>query len=122
MFPGFPERMQNEITALAPPTTKVKIIAPVERKYYAWIGGSVLASLPSFGQMLITKEEYNESGPSVASYPGPSHKSRRWPGTHSVRMCAISLVLGIRKLMDIYRRLSTYTKRVHSCHEVDCPR
>ena len=65
MFPGFPERMQNEITALAPPTTKVKIIAPVEREYYAWIGGSVLASLPSFRQMLITKEEYNESGPSV---------------------------------------------------------
>ena len=22
--------------------------------------------------------------------------------------------------MDIYRRLSTYTNRVHSCHEVDC--
>ena len=41
-------RMQKEITALAPSSMKVKIIAPPERKYSVWIGGSILASLSTF--------------------------------------------------------------------------
>merc|ERR1712001_576480 len=32
-------------TSLAPSTIKIKIIAPPERKYSVWIGGSILASL-----------------------------------------------------------------------------
>jgi len=49
--------------------------------------------------------------PDLASYPGPSHKARRGPGTHYVRMRVISPVLGgFVILMDIY---STYTNRVH---------
>merc|ERR1711976_578841 len=43
MYPGIVDRMQKEITALAPST--IKIIAPPERKYSVWIGGSILASL-----------------------------------------------------------------------------
>nr|KAG5710322.1 hypothetical protein BaRGS_009038 [Batillaria attramentaria] len=65
MFPGFADRMQKEITALAPPTMKIKIIAPPERKYSVWIGGSILASLPTFQQMWISKHDYDESGPSI---------------------------------------------------------
>jgi actin beta/gamma 1 len=65
MFPGIADRMQKEITALAPPTMKVKIIAPPERKYSVWIGGSILASLSTFQQMWISKTEYDESGPSI---------------------------------------------------------
>ena len=65
MFPGIAERMQKEITALAPPTMKIKIIAPPERKYSAWIGGSILASMSDFQPMWITKQEYDESGPAV---------------------------------------------------------
>ncbi|XP_022795448.1 actin, non-muscle 6.2-like [Stylophora pistillata] len=57
--------MQKEITALAPPTMKIKIIAPPERKYSVWIGGSILASLSTFQQMWISKQEYDESGPSI---------------------------------------------------------
>merc|ERR1712025_1395870 len=45
MYPGIADRMQKEITALAPSTIKIKIIAPPERKYSVWIGGSILASL-----------------------------------------------------------------------------
>jgi hypothetical protein len=41
---------------------KIKIIAPPERKYSVWIGGSILASLSTFQQMWISKEEYDESG------------------------------------------------------------
>merc|ERR1712242_248094 len=54
--------MQKEITALAPSTIKIKIIAPPERKYSVWIGGSILASLSTFQQMWITKQEYDECG------------------------------------------------------------
>merc|ERR1719447_448549 len=57
--------MQKEITALAPSTMKIKIIAPPERKYSVWIGGSILASLSTFQQMWISKQEYDESGPSI---------------------------------------------------------
>lgn len=65
MFLGIADRLQKEVSALAPPTTKVKIIAPPERKYSPWIGGSMLASLSTFPQMWISKQEYDESGPSI---------------------------------------------------------
>jgi len=65
MFPGIADRMQKEISSLAPPTMKIKIIAPPERKYSVWIGGSILASLSTFQSMWITKAEYDESGPSI---------------------------------------------------------
>ncbi|CAL1291680.1 unnamed protein product [Larinioides sclopetarius] len=42
MYPGIADRMQKEITALAPSTMKIKIIAPPERK-----------------------QEYDESGPAI---------------------------------------------------------
>ena len=51
MYPGIADRMQKEITALAPSTMKIKIIAPPERKYSVWIGGSILASLSTFQQV-----------------------------------------------------------------------
>ena len=44
---------------------KIKTIAPPERKYLLWIGGSILASLPTFQQMWISKQEYDELGPSI---------------------------------------------------------
>ena len=65
MYPGISDRMQKGITALAPSSMKVKIIAPPERKYSVWIGGSILASLSTFQQMWISKQEYDESGPSI---------------------------------------------------------
>ena len=68
MFPGIAERMLKEITTLAPSTTKVKIIAPPERKYSVWIGGSILASLSTFQQMWISKQEYDESGPAIVHH------------------------------------------------------
>ncbi|XP_035671440.1 actin, muscle-like [Branchiostoma floridae] len=65
MFPGIGDRMQKEIVALAPSTMKIKIIAPPERKYSVWIGGSILSSLSTFQTMWITKQEYDESGPAI---------------------------------------------------------
>jgi actin beta/gamma 1 len=65
MFPGIAERLTKEVTALAPATMKIKVVAPPERKYSVWIGGSILASLSTFQSMWISKEEYDESGPSI---------------------------------------------------------
>ncbi|KAH1001474.1 hypothetical protein HUJ04_005491 [Dendroctonus ponderosae] len=65
MFPGIADRIQKEIAALAPASMKIKIIAPPERKYSVWIGGSILASLSTFQQMWISRQEYDESGPSI---------------------------------------------------------
>jgi len=65
MFGGIGERMTKELTALAPSTMKIKVVAPPERKYSVWIGGSILASLSTFQQMWISKAEYDESGPSI---------------------------------------------------------
>eukprot|EP00803_Ostreobium_quekettii_P009802 evm.model.scf_52.18 EVM.evm.TU.scf_52.18 scf_52:155356-157648(+) len=65
MFPGIADRMSKELTALAPSSMKIKVVAPPERKYSVWIGGSILASLSTFQQMWIAKAEYDESGPSI---------------------------------------------------------
>ncbi|XP_078318562.1 actin-5 [Crassostrea virginica] len=65
MFPGIGDRMSQEIASLAPQNIKVKVVAPPERKYSVWIGGSILASLSTFQQMWISKQEYDESGPGI---------------------------------------------------------
>mmetsp|Transcript_54841 Transcript_54841/g.67235 ORF Transcript_54841/g.67235 Transcript_54841/m.67235 type:complete len:376 (+) Transcript_54841:97-1224(+) len=65
MFTGIAERMQKEIANLAPDSMTIKIIAPPERKYSVWIGGSILSSLSTFQEMWISKDEYDESGPGI---------------------------------------------------------
>ncbi|KAI4491242.1 hypothetical protein M0802_010338 [Mischocyttarus mexicanus] len=44
---------------------RLKIISansPSERRFGAWIGGSILSSLGSFQQMWLSRQEYEESG------------------------------------------------------------
>ena len=42
-----------------------KIVAAPERKFWVWIGGSIVASLSTFQQRWITKQEYDEFGPDI---------------------------------------------------------
>ena len=65
MFPGINERLTKELTKLAPKNTPIRVISPPERKYSVWIGGSILASLNTFGTSWITREEYNDYGPAI---------------------------------------------------------
>jgi len=67
MLQGLDTRLAKEIKALAPTVMqgRVDVNAPPERKYSCWIGGSILASLSSFEQMWLTKEQYDEEGPAV---------------------------------------------------------
>ena len=65
MFPGMKERVTKEVTCLVNTGVKVKVTAPPERKMSSWIGGSILASLSDFYKICISKEEYDEHGPSL---------------------------------------------------------
>ncbi|BGP16247.1 hypothetical protein JCM10213_007688 [Rhodosporidiobolus nylandii] len=67
LITGFVDRLQNELQAFAP-GMKVKIHAPgtsAERCHSSWLGGSILASLGTFHQLWIGKDEYQEIGASV---------------------------------------------------------
>ena len=65
MYPGIADRLHKELKRIMPSSITPKIIAPPERKYSVWIGGSILASLATFQQMWISKEEYDEAGPQI---------------------------------------------------------
>lgn len=65
LFNGLVERLENELSILAPPTLKVRIFAPHNRENAAWDGGSILASLATFPLMVVGKEEYDDCGPGI---------------------------------------------------------
>jgi len=64
MFSGICDRMTKEIVAVIPPTFKVHVIAPPDRRHSAWAGASIFAgALPL--ERWISMEEYNEHGPTI---------------------------------------------------------
>lgn len=65
MFEGIANRVQKEVESLAPASMKIKVVAPPERQYSVWIGGSILSSLSTFQQMWVSKNEYEEMGPAI---------------------------------------------------------
>ncbi len=82
MFEGMKARLSKELNALPAQsntstvftrnpstllagntgTTVMKVKDPSERKFSCWIGGSILASLPTFQQLWIQKADYDEHG------------------------------------------------------------
>ena len=48
LYKGLPERLESELDALCPQPGVVKVIAPADRYYSVWIGGSTLSSLATF--------------------------------------------------------------------------
>jgi actin-related protein 4 len=64
---GFNDRLNNELQPMFP-GARVKIHAAglsTERRFGAWIGGSILASLGTFHQMWISRKEYEENGAGI---------------------------------------------------------
>jgi len=62
LFAGLTERVGNELTRAF---SHVKIHAPgnpAERRFGGWLGGSILASLGTFHQLWISREEWQEHG------------------------------------------------------------
>jgi actin-related protein len=56
------------VASLLPPAFKAKVVcpAPVERRFGAWVGGAVVASLGSFQQLWLSRAQYAEQGPHAA--------------------------------------------------------
>jgi len=66
LFMKIQPRFNKELQSLAPTGKKAHVLAPPERKYSAWLGGSILASLDNFKKtMFVTKKEYNDFGAEV---------------------------------------------------------
>jgi actin-related protein len=65
MFEGLESRLKKDIENIAPELTRVKIFSPLERKYYPWIGGSMISSLSTFKQLWVSRDEYDENGPPI---------------------------------------------------------
>lgn len=70
LFTGLPERFHAELQAKAPTAMRVRppiasANLPTESKSSVWVGGSILASLGTFQQMWISREEYQENGASI---------------------------------------------------------
>lgn len=65
LIPRLNERLHKELTDHNP-SLKIRIHSvgnTTERKYSSWIGGSILASLGTFHQLWVSKQEYDEVGP-----------------------------------------------------------
>lgn len=65
LFPGFPERLKKELRMMVPTNMRLNVIACPERKLSVWIGGSILGSLSTFQYMWVSKQEYEEYGPTI---------------------------------------------------------
>ncbi|KAG5252780.1 actin [Salix suchowensis] len=52
---------------------KIKVVAPPERKYSVWIGGSILASLSTFQQMWIAKASMMSLGHQLSTGSASNH-------------------------------------------------
>lgn len=64
---GFNDRLNNELAHMYP-GAKVRVHASgwtSERRFGAWVGGSILASLGTFHQMWISRKEYEENGAGI---------------------------------------------------------
>lgn len=74
LVPNIEARLSLEVQYLVPNMYKCKVIATkntLERRYAAFIGGSVLSSLGSFQQLWLSKKEYEEYGMTLATQRFP---------------------------------------------------
>mmetsp|Transcript_31319 Transcript_31319/g.71501 ORF Transcript_31319/g.71501 Transcript_31319/m.71501 type:complete len:401 (-) Transcript_31319:58-1260(-) len=62
MLPGLAPRLRTELSRLLPAdlAAQVDICVDSQRKYAAWIGGSMFASLSTFDQVAITRQEFED--------------------------------------------------------------
>ncbi|KAH6915145.1 brg1-associated factor b [Coprinopsis sp. MPI-PUGE-AT-0042] len=65
LFSGLADRLSVEMTRSFPHTKIHAPGNPVERRYGGWLGGSILASLGTFHQLWISKEEWQEHGKAI---------------------------------------------------------
>lgn len=73
LLPGFAERLASEMHAATPLFRGKVVAAPAsdERRFGAWIGGSILGSLGTFHQLWISRAEYDECGKAIVEKKCP---------------------------------------------------
>jgi len=65
---GFTDRLNYDLAHKCSPSAKLRVTAaptPAERRYGAWIGGSIVSSLGTFQQLWIARSEYEEVGKNI---------------------------------------------------------
>ena len=62
LHPNLSERLDHCIKNSMHLTTPINLVATHERKFSSWIGGSILASLPTFKNKIISKQNFEEEG------------------------------------------------------------
>jgi|TARA_B100000780_G_C20940103_1_gene374924 actin, other eukaryote len=62
MFPGLRQRMLKEIQSKVNEDVEVNVVTDSQRKYAAWIGGSMFGSLGTFNDISFSRQEYNDGG------------------------------------------------------------
>jgi len=62
LYDGIAERLTKELTNRAPKSIKINVVAQPDRYYAVWRGGSTLASLASFQEQTMSKQDYEEHG------------------------------------------------------------
>ncbi|XP_059138717.1 actin-like [Physella acuta] len=62
MLPGFAERLEKELTKLAPPGVPVEVHAAPQRYHAAYVGACSVALMPQFEDMAISREEWKKNG------------------------------------------------------------
>lgn len=69
MLPGFAPRLKTELSSLLPGemARQIDVCVDSQRKYAAWIGGSMFASLSTFDQVAITRQEFEDGKADVRS-------------------------------------------------------
>ena len=68
LYGSFIEELVTRIGDTAPANVKVKPVSvcmPNERKYLAWIGGSIVTSLSSFQSYWVGNQEWKENGAAI---------------------------------------------------------
>eukprot|EP01059_Diplonema_ambulator_P016822 TRINITY_DN287_c0_g3_i1.p1 TRINITY_DN287_c0_g3~~TRINITY_DN287_c0_g3_i1.p1 ORF type:complete len:392 (+),score=110.88 TRINITY_DN287_c0_g3_i1:44-1177(+) len=62
---GFTARLSSEVECISSQQLKPRLVTPRDRTELAWKGAALACSLTQFEDLWITKEHYNDSGPSV---------------------------------------------------------
>ncbi|CCD14664.1 unnamed protein product [Trypanosoma congolense IL3000] len=66
MLPGTEDRLQQDVTTLLTGTEfEASCVAFQDRDLAAWIGGSVVASMPTFPKMCLSRKDYLEKGAAI---------------------------------------------------------
>ena len=65
LFPGLADRLQTEMVALLPNSTRNWVLRRDYGRFSVWIGGSIQASLSFMRNEWMTKAQYDEYGPEL---------------------------------------------------------